>query len=57
MATGVVRWTRSARPGIVAGMGVEFVELGELDREVLARFCGDRPRFLPIDAKPTSQQH
>lgn len=46
MAAGVVRWTRSARPGLVAGMGVEFVELGELDRAALARFCGERPHIL-----------
>jgi uncharacterized protein (TIGR02266 family) len=49
MATGVVRWTRDARPGVVAGMGIEFVGLGDLDRATLKRFCGDRPRFLAYD--------
>jgi uncharacterized protein (TIGR02266 family) len=49
MASGVVRWTRDARPGIVAGMGIEFVGLAELDCSALKRFCGDRPRFLAYD--------
>jgi uncharacterized protein (TIGR02266 family) len=49
MATGVVRWTRDARPGVVAGMGIEFVGLGDFDRATLKRFCGDRPRFLAYD--------
>jgi uncharacterized protein (TIGR02266 family) len=46
MATGIVRWAREGRPGLIAGMGVEFVDMGELDRAALRRFCGDRPRFL-----------
>jgi len=41
MATGVVRWTRDARPGIIAGMGIEFVEMGELDLAALERFCSE----------------
>jgi uncharacterized protein (TIGR02266 family) len=49
VAAAIVRWTRDARPGIVAGMGVEFVDLGELDMATLKRFCGDRPRFLAYD--------
>jgi uncharacterized protein (TIGR02266 family) len=49
MAAGVVRWTREGRPGIVAGMGIEFIDLSDLDRAALSRFCGDRPRFLAYD--------
>jgi uncharacterized protein (TIGR02266 family) len=46
IAAGIVRWTREGRPGIIAGMGVEFVDMGDMDRAALRRFCGDRPRFL-----------
>ncbi|HEY3820433.1 MAG TPA: PilZ domain-containing protein [Polyangiaceae bacterium] len=49
MGAGVVRWTREARPGRLAGMGIELTELEELDRDVLARFCGDRPRLMSYD--------
>jgi uncharacterized protein (TIGR02266 family) len=43
--TGEVVWTRRARPGIVAGMGIEFVSVAdEAGEEALARFCGERPR-------------
>lgn len=49
MGTGIVRWTREARPGLLAGMGIELRELGELDRGVLAKFCGERPRFLSYE--------
>jgi len=49
MATGVVRWVREARPGRLAGMGIELLEVGEVDRDVLQRFCGNRPRFLSYD--------
>jgi hypothetical protein len=46
VATGIVRWSREARPGVIAGIGIEFVEMGELDAAALRRFCGNRPRFL-----------
>jgi hypothetical protein len=49
MAIGVVRWVREARPGRLAGMGIELAELGEIDRDVLQRFCGNRPRFLSYE--------
>jgi uncharacterized protein (TIGR02266 family) len=49
MATGVVRWVREGRPGRIAGMGIELGEMGEVDREALARFCGNRPRFLSYE--------
>jgi uncharacterized protein (TIGR02266 family) len=59
MATGFVRWTRDARPGMVAGMGIEFVDLGDMDYAALKRFCGDRPRFLAYDeiVSSASAQH
>jgi uncharacterized protein (TIGR02266 family) len=46
ITAGIVRWAREGRPGMIAGMGIEFVDMGELDRAALRRFCGDRPRFL-----------
>jgi uncharacterized protein (TIGR02266 family) len=49
MGMGVVRWVREGRPGHIAGMGIELTELGEMDREVLARFCGSRPRLLSYE--------
>jgi len=49
MATGVVRWTREGRPGRLPGMGIELVELDEMDRDCLERFCGKRPRFLSYE--------
>lgn len=49
VAAGVVRWVREGRPGRIAGMGIELTEMGEVDREALARFCGNRPRFLSYD--------
>jgi uncharacterized protein (TIGR02266 family) len=49
MGMGVVRWVREGRPGHIAGMGIELTELGEMDREVLARFCGNRPRLLSYE--------
>jgi uncharacterized protein (TIGR02266 family) len=49
MAAGVVRWVREARPGRLGGMGVELLEVGEIDRDVLQRFCGVRPRLLSHD--------
>lgn len=49
MGTGIVRWVRAARPGRLGGMGIELSELGELDRNVLAKFCGSRPRFLSYE--------
>jgi hypothetical protein len=43
--TGEVVWTRQARPGIVAGMGIEFVSVADqAGEEALAHFCGERPR-------------
>jgi uncharacterized protein (TIGR02266 family) len=49
VATGVVRWNREARPGRLAGMGIELTELSEQDRETLRRFCANRPRFLSYE--------
>ncbi|MGH7296694.1 MAG: PilZ domain-containing protein [Polyangiaceae bacterium] len=49
MGTGIVRWVREARPGRLGGMGLELRDLGELDRSVLAKFCGNRPRFLSYE--------
>jgi uncharacterized protein (TIGR02266 family) len=49
MASGIVRWVREARPGRLGGMGIELTELGEIDRDVLQRFCGNRPRFLSYE--------
>jgi len=49
VATGVVRWAREGRPGHLAGMGIELTELGEMDREALVRFCGNRPRLLSYE--------
>jgi uncharacterized protein (TIGR02266 family) len=46
---GMVRWARAARPGRLAGMGIEFVEMRAEDRDALRRFCGDRPRFLSYE--------
>ena len=49
VGSGIVRWVREARPGRIAGMGIEFAELGEVDREVLTRFCGNRPRLMSYE--------
>jgi uncharacterized protein (TIGR02266 family) len=49
MGAGTVRWVRDARPGRIAGMGIEFTEIGDEDRETLRRFCGNRPRFLSYE--------
>jgi uncharacterized protein (TIGR02266 family) len=49
VAAGFVRWVREGRPGRIAGMGIQLGELGEVDRETLVRFCGNRPRFLSYD--------
>jgi uncharacterized protein (TIGR02266 family) len=49
VAAGVVRWAREARPGHLGGVGIELTELGEIDRDNLKRFCGDRPRFLSYE--------
>jgi uncharacterized protein (TIGR02266 family) len=46
VANGIVRWAREGRPGVISGMGIEFVEMDELDRETLKRFCGDLPGFV-----------
>jgi uncharacterized protein (TIGR02266 family) len=46
---GVVRWVRPARPGRLAGMGISLDELGEVDRAVLLKFCGNRPRFMSYE--------
>ena len=46
---GVVRWVREGRPGRLGGMGIELTELGEVDRETLVRFCGNRPRFMSYE--------
>jgi uncharacterized protein (TIGR02266 family) len=46
VATGIVRWTRDARPGVIAGMGIEFVDLCALDEAAITRFCNDRPRHF-----------
>jgi uncharacterized protein (TIGR02266 family) len=49
MAVGTVRWVREARPGRLAGVGIELVELEQADRDVLTRFCGNRPRFMSYE--------
>jgi uncharacterized protein (TIGR02266 family) len=49
VASGIVRWVREARPGRLPGMGIELVEIAEIDRDVLQRFCGNRPRFLSYE--------
>jgi uncharacterized protein (TIGR02266 family) len=49
VGAGVVRWVREGRPGRLAGMGIELTGLGETDREVLLRFCGNRPRLLSYE--------
>jgi uncharacterized protein (TIGR02266 family) len=49
VGTGVVRWVREGRPGHIAGMGIELVELDEVDRDVLRRFCGTRPRLMSYE--------
>jgi uncharacterized protein (TIGR02266 family) len=49
MGAGIVRWQREGRPGRIAGMGIELVELGEVDRDVLTRFCGKRRRLLSYE--------
>jgi uncharacterized protein (TIGR02266 family) len=49
MGTGIVRWTREGRPGRLPAMGIELVELDEMDRDCLERFCGKRPRFLSYE--------
>jgi len=49
VGAGIVRWVREGRPGRLAGMGIELTEIGEMDREVLARFCGNRPRLLSYE--------
>jgi uncharacterized protein (TIGR02266 family) len=46
---GVVRWVREPRPGHIGGMGIELTELEEVDRETLARFCGNRPRLMSYE--------
>jgi uncharacterized protein (TIGR02266 family) len=50
MATGIVRWTRDARPGVVAGMGIELAEVGEIDRAVLQRFCDAHAKHAPRES-------
>jgi uncharacterized protein (TIGR02266 family) len=49
VGTGTVRWVREGRPGRLAGLGIQLAEVAESDRAVLARFCGNRPRFLSYD--------
>ena len=49
VASGAVRWVRDARPGRIAGMGIELTEMSDEDRETLRRFCGNRPRFLSYE--------
>jgi uncharacterized protein (TIGR02266 family) len=49
VASGVVRWVRESRPGRITGMGIELLEMEELDRETMRQFCGNRPRFLSYE--------
>jgi uncharacterized protein (TIGR02266 family) len=57
-ATGEVRWTRRARPGIVAGMGIEFLRVDdEADQAALTRFCGDRPRYAAYRSAASVRRH
>jgi uncharacterized protein (TIGR02266 family) len=57
-AVGEVRWTRRARPGIVAGMGIEFLRVDdEADQQALTRFCGDRPRYAAYRSPASSRRH
>ena len=56
--TGEVVWTRQARPGIVAGMGIEFVSLhDQASEEALTRFCGDRPRSGSYRSPASARRH
>jgi uncharacterized protein (TIGR02266 family) len=47
-ASGIVRWVREACPEHSGGMGIEFVEMGKLDRAALERVCGERARILSL---------
>jgi uncharacterized protein (TIGR02266 family) len=49
VGAGVVRWVRDGRPGRLAGMGIALTEVEETDRQVLERFCGNRPRLLSYE--------
>lgn len=39
IAAGVVRWTRGAVAGVIAGMGIEMTSMQDIDRSALQRFC------------------
>jgi hypothetical protein len=49
IARGIVRWSRLGSEGKLPGIGVAFEEIPRLDRERVASFCGDRPRFFTYD--------
>lgn len=41
--TGVVRWFREASEGSAPGVGIEFDDLGEIERRRIETFCRARP--------------
>jgi uncharacterized protein (TIGR02266 family) len=41
--TGVVRWFREASEGTAPGVGIEFDNLGEIERRRIENFCRARP--------------
>jgi uncharacterized protein (TIGR02266 family) len=49
LARGVVRWRRSPDADGLAGVGIEFVDLAEVDEQIIARIVGSRPRFITYD--------
>jgi uncharacterized protein (TIGR02266 family) len=49
LARGVVRWRRAPDADGVAGVGIELVDLSDLDVEIIAKVCGTRPRFITYD--------
>jgi hypothetical protein len=51
LARGVVRWKRAACADrdIVAGLGIVFDGLCEIDQRTIVKFCADRPRFITYE--------
>lgn len=49
LARGAVRWLRKGGEGLSPGIGIGFEDLSELDRSIIASFCGGRPRFYTYD--------
>lgn len=49
LARGIVRWRRAPSADGVAGVGIELVDLSDVDEQIIAKVCGARPRFITYD--------